>query len=253
MLIEAYILCWNEEDTLHLTLKHYKKFCDRIILLDNFSTDSSRDIALNFGCEVRLFGKEGVLDDREYTKIKNSVWKGSDADWVIVVDADEILELPYHTTSRLHYAANLGYTIIKPQGWQVVSNDVPRESWDEITTGFEYDQYSKLCCFRPKEIEEINYVHGCHVANPSGNVKIMNQGILFHYRNVGGVDRLIKRHAMYRDRMSDWNIRWKAGGHYLYEDEQRIKEWNEAYDRSKPYYLHGGGLLSQDTQNQKTD
>lgn len=234
MKVECYIVAWNEAETIALTIKHYQKFCDKITLYDNFSDDNTREIAMSMGCEVKLFGVKGSLDDREYTKLKNNCWKGSDADWVIVVDADEILEFPYLDVS-LEVFRKSGYTIIKPQGWQVVSHDVPRGTWGEITNGFRYDQYSKLCCFNPKAITDINYVHGCHVAKPTGNVKIAKDGVLFHYRNVGGPDRLIKRHALYRARMSEWNTRWNAGGHYLIDDNKRRKEWVEQYEKSAEY------------------
>jgi len=247
----AYIMAWNEAETIALTIKHYQQFCDKVILLDNFSDDNTREIAEQMGAEVRLFGIKGVLDDREYTKIKNNVWKESDADWVIVVDADEIF-FPYgkYAFQLLSYS---GFTIIKPQGWQVVSRDMPKENWLEITNGFAYDQYSKLCCFNPKEIQEINYVHGCHVAKPVGNVKIAEVGTLFHYRNVGGPERLVKRHALYRDRMSDWNKRWNAGGHYLYEDQQRRKEWEEQFNGSRPFASLGTGFYLPDTPSPKND
>lgn len=244
MVVHAYVMAWNEAETIHLTIKHYQQFCDKVILLDNFSDDNTREIAEQMGAEVRLFGIKGVLDDREYTKIKNNVWKESDADWVIVVDADEMFE----TSCFPKYA-----TILRPQGWQVVSRDMPKENWLEITNGFAYDQYSKLCCFRPKEITDINYVHGCHVANPKGNVKIEDWGTLFHYRNVGGPERLVKRHALYRERMSDWNKKWKAGGHYLYEDQQRRKEWEEQFNGSRPFASLGTGFYLPDTQSPKND
>lgn len=253
MKVEAHVMAWNEAETIHLTIKHYQKLCDRIVLHDNYSTDNTREIALELGCDVRLFGTKGVLDDREYTKLKNSCWKGSDADWVIVVDADEILDTNRDFLEKLR---RLHFGMISTYGWQVVSHEMPKDDWLEITNGYHYENYSKYCIFNPAMVKEINYIHGCHVCKPEGVFCTTNETAritLFHYRNVGGVDRLIKRHAMYRERMSDWNIRWKAGGHYLYEDEQRIKEWNEAYDRSKPYYSHGGGLSSQDTQNPKTD
>lgn len=175
--------------------------------------------------------------------LKNSCWKGSDADWVIVVDTDEILALRDDGEEKNHLLSLKiqGYTVVRPKGWQVVSHDVPRETWLEIKNGFEYDQYSKLCCFNPKAIKEINYIHGCHVANPVGQVNIAEDGVLFHYRNVGGPERLIERHRLYRERMSDWNIRWKAGGHYLHDDAQRKKEWLEQYNRSREYSPPGIG------------
>jgi len=259
MKVHAYVMAWREAETIALTIKHYQQFCDKVILLDNFSDDNTREIAEQMGAEVRLFGIKGVLDDREYTKIKNNVWKESDADWVIVVDADEILWdgepdiNSYLINFLLFDAKEKGYTIIKPQGWQVVSRDMPKENWLEITNGFAYDQYSKLCCFRPKEIQEINYVHGCHVANPKGKVNILETGVLFHYRNVGGPERLVKRHALYRERMSEWNKRWNAGGHYLYEDQQRRKEWEEQFNGSRPFASLGTGLSLPDTQSPKND
>lgn len=241
MNVEAYVMCFNEEDTLPLTLSYYNSFCSKVVLLDNFSTDKSREIALlDFGCEVRLFGRQGVLDDREYTKLKNNVWKGSQADFVIIVDADEIL---WHSdiTTQLIEAKRLGFSILETYGWQVFSNDVPRESWLEITTGFHDPNYSKLCIFDPKKVKEINYVHGCHVAKPVYDGCIMKPNLtLFHYRNVGGVHRLIERHALYRERLSDWNKRFNAGHHYTYDDDRRKKEWEEQLKKSVEFSLLGG-------------
>jgi glycosyltransferase involved in cell wall biosynthesis len=240
MRVEAFIMAYDESETIHLTIKHYQKFCDKITICDNFSSDNTREIALSMGCEVKLFGIKGSLDDREYTKLKNSCWKGSDADWVIVVDADEILwkgeQSSYLTTYELFEASRKGETIIRTYGWQIMSHEMPKEDWLEIKTGYHYENYSKLCCFNPKEIKEIGYVHGCHVAKPTGNVVLSHETLpLFHYRNVGGPDRLIKRHALYRARMSEWNTRWNAGGHYLIDDNKRRKEWLEQYDGSKEF------------------
>lgn len=233
MVIEAHIIAWNESETIHLTIKHYQKFCSKIIIYDNFSDDNTREIAEAMGCEVKLFGVKGVLSDVEYTKLKNNCWKGSTADWVIVCDADEILFPIENLHQRFARTRFEEHTIIKTFGWNVFSMDLPRETWTEIKTGFYDANYSKLCCFNPKEIKEINYVHGCHVAKPIGNV-IFSEIIipLFHYRNVGGPDRLIKRHAMYRPRMSQHNLKWNMGGHYLHDDERRRKEWTEQYNKS---------------------
>lgn len=230
MKIEVYIIAYNEAETIHLTVKHYQQFCQVVNIFDNYSDDDTRDICRDMGCEVRQFGIPGVLDDREYTKLKNNCWKGSNADWVIVVDADEILQVDFE---------NIQGTIVKPYGWQIVEQWVPRESWFETTRGYHDENYSKLCCFKPKEIREINYVHGCHVAKPVGNVKIMEYGTLFHYRNVGGPERLVRRHELYRRRLSPWNKHWKAGDHYNHDDERRIREWQEQFERSKEYYQPG--------------
>ncbi len=250
MKVECHIVAWQESETIALSIKHYQRFCDRIVLHDNFSEDSTREIAESMGCEVRMFGIKGVLDDREYTKLKNNVWKGSDADWVIIVDADEILDV---SREALHDLSKMGHTIIKPFGWQIVSNEIPKVEWLEIKRGFKYHKYSKICCFNPKEIKEINYVHGCHVANPTGNVKTVEAYVLYHYKKVGGVQRMLDRYKLYASRMSEWNIRWNAGEQYRREEKRLRIEWQQEYDGSVESFSHGTELYAQDTQSQKND
>ena len=232
MKVEAFIICFNEAETIHLTIKHYRQFCDRINIFDNFSTDNTREICESLGCIVKPFGIAGVLDDKEYLKIKNHAWKGSDADWVIVCDADEIFIPPPFW--------NTDITIYKTYGWNIFSNDVPRESWVEITTGMPDEKYSKLVCFNPKEIREIGYVYGCHEAKPEGNINFSNGAFpLLHYKHIGGAKRVADRHALYAERLSDWNKRWKCGYQYSEPREQTIKYFNECLAKSVPFSQAG--------------
>ena len=48
MTVETYIIAWNREDTINLTINHYKKL-GRVILYDNFSDDRTRDVAAECG------------------------------------------------------------------------------------------------------------------------------------------------------------------------------------------------------------
>ena len=73
MKIEAYILTWNESDIIGLVIKHYQKFCDKVIILDNYSSDNTCQIAESMGCEVRKFGTQ-FFDDAENMKVKNNCW-----------------------------------------------------------------------------------------------------------------------------------------------------------------------------------
>lgn len=238
MKIHAHIITFNESETIHLTIKHYKKFCEKIFIYDNFSTDNTRDICESMGCEVKMFGVAGVLDDKEYLKVKNHCWKGSDADWVIVCDADEILRSEWG--DELIRATTYGQTIFKTKGFNIFSNDLPKESWAEINTGILDEKYSKLCIFNPKSIKEINYVYGAHVAKPEGNVTYSDLTLtLFHYKHVGGAQRIADRHALYNSRLSDWNKRFKCGFQYQEPREQTIKYFNECLKKSVPYSLAG--------------
>lgn len=232
MKIEAYIIAWNESETIHLTVKHYKEFCDKVVIYDNYSTDNTREIAESLGADVRLFGEKGQLSDKWYLKIKNHCWKESDADWVIICDADEILYHPY-LLMNLELSYNRGYTIFNTYGWNVFSNSMPGKSFLELQSGFHDKNYSKNVIFNPKEIREINYGYGCHQSQPRGNVKWSPiTPVLFHYRNIGGVEALVQRHKMYRKRLSNLNKELNLGIHYNYPDERRRQEWEEQYRKS---------------------
>ena len=214
-MIETYIITWNREDSIHLTLSYYLNI-GRVILYDNFSTDRTRDIAEAMGAEVRLFGTAGQLDDGLYLDIKCRAWKQSKADWVIVVDDDEILYHP-DLVMKLQEATARGVTIFKPQGFSIYSNEMPRESFLEVLNGFDDAKYSKLCVFNPSRVTDIGYIYGCHEVksgHPKGHIVMENDLYLLHYHGVGGVQRMIARHEQYAQRLSPLNKRWGLGKEY---------------------------------------
>lgn len=236
MIIEAYILCWNEEDILPLVIKHYKKFCDKITILDNFSTDKSREIAESMGCEVKLFGNK-FFDDAENMKVKNECWKRSQADWVIVCDCDEVLFEAERFKDYLKHQHSLDakWTIFKTQGWQIMSNEMPKYDLLEITNGYEFSNYSKSIMFNPKAITEINYNPGAHRCNPIGDVVWSEETLyILHYKHIGGVERTIKRYKEYQPRMSKNNRKHGWGSHYNRTVSSIREEWNERMEKSKP-------------------
>lgn len=232
MTVEAYILNWNEKDIIHLTIKHYQAFCSKIVIYDNYSDDGSDLIAEQMGCEVRKFGTPGELNDGDYIKVKNNCWKGSNADWVIVCDADEILSFVDYGTLK-----KIGVSIIKPYGYNMFSKCIPTNNWGEIRFGLPDNNYSKLVCFNPNLVTEIGYVYGCHEANPQGKVVYGGSGaMLLHYKHVGGAERVANRHAMYANRMSELNKRWKLGFQYQEPRQKTIDYFNENLKNAKPLW-----------------
>jgi glycosyltransferase involved in cell wall biosynthesis len=233
MNVEAFIICWNESETLKMTIDYYRSFCSHIILYDNYSTDGSDEIAKSMGCEIRKFGIQGELNDKEYVKVKNKCWKGSEADYVIVCDADEIIYHPY-LFNVLKAEKERGTTIFKPTGINVYSNEMPVKSFLEITTGVNDTQYSKTAIFSPK-LKEIWFEYGCHRSDPRGKL-IWNESeiYLLHYRCIGGSQRLIDRHEAYRQRLGDFNKRFNLGHHYLQENEERKAHFDSQLLEAKP-------------------
>lgn len=246
MRIEAFLLCWNEIDIMRLVVKHYQSFCDQVTIMDNHSTDGSAELAASLGCRVIPFGTQ-FFDDHENRNVKNNVWKGSQADWVIVADFDEILcdydrmSVNGEIVERLFRAPVFATgkdpeaTIFKTYGWQIMSEDMPKEDLLEITNGYHFKNYSKSIIFNPKEITEINYGLGAHDCDPKGNVVWSNDSLyVLHYKHIGGLQRTINRYNQYKPRMSKFNRKHGHGKHYNRSVASLRQEWAERMKISKP-------------------
>lgn len=245
MRIHAYCIGWQIADTIRFTIQHYKAFCERVVFYDNYSTDDTVKIALECGAEIRYFGEPGVLNDQHYLDVKNHCWKESLADWVIVVDDDEILL--FGATLAPTYVPPLQGTILRPHGFEIYDYALPMHRFTELRKGVPNSNYSKVCMWNPREVKEIDYVWGCHQARPTGNIQWVNPGErdhekirLLHYRSVGGPERIVNRHAMYRaKKISDVNLKWGLGSHYWNQtDEQRRANWLQDYDRRDYFSLY---------------
>ncbi len=245
--IKAFIIAFNEADIIGFTIKHYQKFCSEIHIYDNFSTDDTRKIASDMGCIVHTFGQEGVLDDREYLKVKNNCWKEhKDADLVIVCDADEILKDDLGNTPNAIWALRQHGALFRCTGYDMYSETLPQTSWEEIECGYSNPLYNKAIVFYPSKIKEINYGYGCHGAKPilsntiypHANDKVNTYSYrLFHMRYIGGIDRLINRYDTYRKRMCGFNMMNNLGNQYFKTTKQLIAEWDVVKNKSEKILL----------------
>ncbi len=222
--IVCYFINFNDSFYLPFLAKHYGSFCERIVMYDNYSTDNSVELAKSLGFEVRYFGIKGVLDDQIYLDIKNHCWKecrGKGIDYVIVCDADEFVCID-----------DLQGTSPIVTGYNIISDNLPKESIFELNTGEYSESYSKQAIFSPDAINEINFVHGCHKNYIQGLISKTGSCRLIHFRQIGGIERMLERHSEYRKRMSAFNLKHGMGVHYLHSDEQKINEWNTLKERA---------------------
>jgi len=227
MKIICYFINFNDSWYLPFFAKHYQRFCEKIIMYDNHSTDASRNIAEELGFEVRTFGRFGVLDDQHYLDVKNHCWKeqiGKGVDYVIIVDADEFVFID---------DLQPGPSAPIVTGFNMISEELPVEEITEINTGAYSESYSKQAIFNPDLITEIHYAHGCHRNKMTGRIVREGNCRLLHYRQIGGLQRMLDRHAEYRDRMSKFNRQHGMGIHYLHTDEEKTKEWNQLTAEAK--------------------
>lgn len=236
MTIEAFILCYNEEKMIRHTLNHYLQICDVVNILDNYSTDSTIDIIKNeyHSDRVKIFkyNSEDQLNDSAYLYIKNNVWKKSIADWVIVCDMDELIDLE-NLRPQLEAYLNTSIYAIKCQGYNMFSEKFP-EHYDkpitkQITRGVRAQNFDKTILFRPSKVQEMNYSPGAHTCSPifySHEGNPIQTGIkLFHYKYIG-LDYLAQKHDMYAQRLSQYNKQHNFGGEYQKGKDHVIQCFN---------------------------
>jgi glycosyltransferase involved in cell wall biosynthesis len=232
-----YTLCFNEEFILPYFLRHYRRFVDRIVVYDNQSTDRSVAIAEAGGAEVRNWVSGNEIRDDIMLDLKGHCWeecRGQGVDWVIVVDVDELL---YHPVIAAHLAElrRRDYTFCVPQGFQMVGDELPgpdEELTAAITRGVPVRKYSKPCIFNPDAIEALNFLPGCHEAQPIGRVKVSTDPNLklLHYSWLS-FDWYRKRYAERAKRLSELNRQEGWGREYM-EGEREMRERYEGLRQS---------------------
>ena len=85
MKLSVGIITYNEENRIGRTLDAVREIADEIIIVDSGSTDRTVEIAKSKGADVYVEKWKG------YGPQKNSVLKKSKGEWVLLIDADEVI------------------------------------------------------------------------------------------------------------------------------------------------------------------
>ena len=165
MKVEIFTVIKNEEHILPFFINHYRNaFSECIInIYDNNSTDKSIEICKANNCNVFDFPdfipylKEDVLTD-----LKNNVWKNSNADWIIVCDVDELLQITENNIQVLPVDVN----IISTKGYNMIDLNNENLSLEKLVYGVYAPPYCKKIMFKNKYISDMNYEIGAHKCNP---------------------------------------------------------------------------------------
>lgn len=218
--VHVYTVCWNEEQFLPFFLAHYAAFAERIVVYDNYSTDASPEIVRSCPkAELRQFDTGETFDEQALTQLRNTSYKESvgDADYVIVVDADELLHHP-DLSALLETYKRDGVTLPKTVGYDMISWRFPRSSkplTQSVSLGRRSPDYSKRCIFDPSI--DINFRHGSHACKPVGNI-VENQDAdlqLRHYHYIGLL-QCIRKHRRCGARLSRYNREHKLSYQYTW-------------------------------------
>ena len=218
MKIETHILAYNEEEIFIYAVRHYATFADRIILHDLGSTDGTLAIAAQFGIEVRRWDSKNQVNDLLNKKIKDEAWRGTDADWVIMADTDELIYFPKGAADSFNSYAAQGLPIVKPQGFEMFSETYPitnGQIYDEVKFGARDDRwYAKPIIFNPKLIKSIDFSPGAHtcIATLKSGAKFENPtkhseppAYLLHFHQIGPIEEIARGYDDHIARMCEGN------------------------------------------------
>lgn len=214
----VYTVCWNEEKLLPYFLRHYATFAEKIIVYDNGSTDASCQIVNDFPqAELRQFDTGGTFNDLANVAIKNEAYKEARgvADFVIVVDADELLYHPQIKQILRQYKED-GVTLPRMGGYNMFAWKFPKAArpiTELVRYGREAPWYGKRIIFRPDV--DINYNPCCHICHPEGPV-VESPTVelkLLHYHYMGYLYNL-KKHRDRGRRLSQYNLKRNLGIEY---------------------------------------
>jgi hypothetical protein len=235
--IHYYSLCWNEEKILPFTLGYYSRFCEKLVIMDNESDDSSPSIIKSYNnTEIRTYHSNSEIRDDIYLEIKNNIWKESrgKADWVIMCDTDEFLYHP-NLPEKLDELKQKGVSIVRPYGFDMFSATFPEKNIFEVKNGIKENRHLRKCIiFNPNLIDEINFKAGCHKCKPEGKVKFYKKSDikLLHYKSLS-LEYLLTRYDLMSQRLSNYNIENRLGKHYLQEKQHITKMFYQKLKKAK--------------------
>jgi hypothetical protein len=179
-------LCRNEVTLVPFFLRHYGSFADKIIVLDNQSTDGSLELLqAHPKVVVEHYDTNGEIRDDIHMHIKSNRYKEEDADWFIVVDFDELI---YHEDLRglLARFEEKGVTVASVQGYNMIGtepilDDGVSQLYDLVKDGVPDVSYSKLALFHRTALPQ--YDAGAHYACFNGiEHRSLESVRLLHYK-----------------------------------------------------------------------
>jgi len=87
-MVSGVVLTHNSGPTLSRTLESLA-FCDELVVIDDYSTDETEDIAKAHNARVVRYALKG-----DFARQRNRGLSEAKGDWILFVDADEVIDIP---------------------------------------------------------------------------------------------------------------------------------------------------------------
>ena len=163
---------------LPLFLEHYSKnFPGCIINIHvHYAKKESLELLKKFNCNIFPFPnfKKYEIEDAAQ-ELKSNVWKSSKADWVVVCDVDELVQIDSKELAKLK-----DIDLIQFKGYHMMNKDSVKELKD-INYGYPEWYYNKACMFRPT-VKKVDFDKGAHKCVISKSLRLSKlEYKLLHY------------------------------------------------------------------------
>ncbi len=208
------------------TLRFYRDFCSELHVHDLGSQDSTIEIARSFGAIVTQHDSGGEFRDMLNKTIRNTCWHGTDADWVIIVDCDELMYFGAGVRETLRCYDEQQVAVVKPIGYEMTCDEFPTGD-GRITDYVKHGArdaawYSKPAMFSPKRVGITDFGTGAHVVTATlhGGRKLTVDNStppntpttkLLHFHHLGSVESIGKKYEAVIARLSPENRRMRWG------------------------------------------
>jgi glycosyltransferase involved in cell wall biosynthesis len=196
MKITIFLMCYNEELLLPFTLNYYRsKFPSaKFVLVDNYSTDRSCEIAKDNGVEIKQFDSGNKQCEEYMMFIRNTIWNDVTDGWVIMCDMDEWIEIDEQQLIEEELKET---SIIKTKGFNIIGDskriDISDIDLYSLNEGVWDENFSKRILFKVPDVR-INFWWGSHQCFPSGRVVFSVKTYILKHLNFLGEEYIVDKH-----------------------------------------------------------
>jgi tetratricopeptide (TPR) repeat protein len=187
----------NESRFLQNCLDSVKALVNEIIIVDTGSTDNTKEIAFKYTSQIYDFN---WCDD--FSAARNESLKHAKGDWILVLDADEVIDQIYHSKIKelVSNSTFEGYSFLQ----RTFTNDTKLRGFIPIKDAQHFKGYFDNVLTRLFRNNKGFYFEGevhekvdCSIFQRKGNV-LLSRLPIFHFSEVRSTNEKINKSKFYR-------------------------------------------------------